>query len=452
MMQTPAFQAEQTKVLTNEGNSAENPTMAGMGAIAGIAPGTFPTDAGDPYGQVGGGNAYAHMLQDAQTASIPPGQAEADNPYAFMHMHRWQITTIGQSMGGTIRADHPSDRGLGSRSHRAVAAMNSTKRKTGRRKVSCEYCHLIKKRCDATLTSDCSSCIKKGLECEPHVKQSNKRAPGWSNGGALNFWNKNKQAWNKQTRTASVQTDYGWLREHRVHLTDTHTTQKRQEDTSKRIYVRRTTDYSLDADMYLLVSTRGAQTDHSWLQKQQVAQVDQESAEEEMAGFDDDRGSSKRLRITTAEGSRAGVGSSVLPSTLLGSGVYPSTLLDIKSETLAQRCSRYAAHPITGTRPESGFYGVHEHAHGKWLAKVDYHEGGQSIFLGIFDTREQAAFAFDTEVTVVRAHSCHHPTSNYRPASTNFSSLAAAAQEAAQSEAEQTLLSMASPRVQLRQE
>jgi hypothetical protein len=113
-----------------------------------------------------------------------------------------------------------------------------------------------------------------------------------------------------------------------------------------------------------------------------------------------------------AEGNQAGIGSNVIP--VLG----VTSMLDVKSETLAQLYSRHSA-PLATWRPD-----------GKWLAKPDYHGGRQTMC--VFDTREQAAFAFDEDV---RAHNC-------QTIGTNFSSLAVAAQAASQAEAEYALLNM----------
>jgi hypothetical protein len=87
-------------------------------------------------------------------------------------------------------------------------------------------------------------------------------------------------------------------------------------------------------------------------------------------------------------------------------------------------------------RPPSGFFGVHAcgAGSGRWLAALKCR--GKRLCLGIFDTKEQAAFAYDREVTTHRSSGCC-PMSR-----TNFGSLQAAEQAASRAEAEYTLLNM----------
>ena len=88
-----------------------------------------------------------------------------------------------------------------------------------------------------------------------------------------------------------------------------------------------------------------------------------------------------------------------------------------------------AAAAAARRRPASGFYGVY--ASGKrWQAKIKY--GGEAHYLGTFDTKEQAAHAYDE---AAREH---------RPgALLNFTSAEHGEGTAAQAEAEATPMAMA---------
>jgi len=76
-------------------------------------------------------------------------------------------------------------------------------------------------------------------------------------------------------------------------------------------------------------------------------------------------------------------------------------------------------------RPPSGFYGVHAHKK-RWVAQIYY--DSKDHFLGILDTKQEAALAYDR-----RARQC----GEVKPL--NYESVAAAEKAAVQAQAEQTL-------------